>query len=195
MGFTNVGTISNNGRIPVSVAQCRSCGTRWAATVQPCCPTCLLAAWLASPNLISRKHDPEHESIAHEEYRSVVSADIVADIRSILEAAVSDGTWYYNVEYEKFNHVTRLPLQRKPGKGLSSGNTNPDRHLDDLVIADADQDPHVFADDRDETRRKIAAGIYRPLEPCSRAKCDNLSTPRQRKCVLHSDPPLATLDR
>lgn len=179
----------------MSVAICRSCGTRWAATVAPCCPTCLLEAWLSSPNLISPKHHPEHQSLVHEEYRSVVSEDIVADIRAILEAAVSDGTWYYNTEYEKFNHVTRLPLQRKPGTGLSSGNMNPDRHLDDLVVADADQDPHVFADDRNETRRKISKGIYRPLEPCTRSKCDNLSPPRHRKCAIHTDPPLATMDR
>lgn len=179
----------------MSIVRCRSCETLWAATVQPCCPACLLAGWLSSPNLITQKHRPESQSSVHDDYRSVVSEDIVKDIRSILEAAVSDGTWYYNTEYGKFNHVTRLPLERKPGTGLSAGNTNPDRHLDDLVVADADQDPHVFADDRNETRRKITTGIYRPLEPCSRSKCDNLSPPRQRKCALHTDPPLATLDR
>ena len=64
--------------------------------------------------------------------------------------------------------------------------------LDDLVIADADQDPHLFVDDRDETRRKIESGIYRPLETCSRAKCDNVTQPRFRECAIHVDPPLAT---
>jgi len=176
----------------VSLVTCRKCGTKWAATGRPCCPACLVAAWLSSPNLITEKHDPQNSWQAHDEYRSVVSSDVVENLRAYLEDAVVNGTWYYNTEYEKFNHVTRLPLQRKPGSGMSSGNLQPDRHLDDFVIADADRDPHLFADDRNETRRKIESGIYRLLETCSRARCDNLSQPRFRECAIHADPPLAT---
>jgi len=175
----------------LSIVECRLCRVEWAATVRPCCPSCLVDTWLASPNLITDKHHPESTDQAHEDYRSVVSDELIANLRSILEDAVMSGTWYFNTEYEKFNHVTRLPLHQKPGSGLRPGNVHPDRRLDDLVIADADQDPHLFADDRNETRRKIATGIYRPLEPCSRAKCDNLSSPRQRHCAIHSSPPLA----
>ena len=47
----------------------------------------------------------------------------------------------------------------------------------------------------EEARRKLKTGIYRPLDACSRAKCDNLSQPRVRKCVLHADPPIATKSR
>jgi hypothetical protein len=176
----------------VSILTCRKCQTEWAATVRPCCPTCLLATWLASPDFVSDKHHPKNAEQVHDEYRSVVAREVVENLREFLTDAVASGTWYYNTEYEKFNHVTRLPLQRKPGAGMSSGRRNPDRHLDDLVIADADGDPHIFADDSRETRRKIATGIYRPLETCSRAKCDNLSRPQSRKCAVHADPPLAT---
>jgi hypothetical protein len=150
---------------------------------------------LASPNLITPKHDPQNTWQAHDEYRSVVTDDVIDDLRAVLEDAVASGTWYYNTEYEKFNHVTRLPLQQKPGSGFRSGNVHPDRRLDDLVVADADQDPHLFADDSNETRRKIERGIYQPLETCSRAKCDNLCRPRFRKCVIHAEPPLATRSR
>jgi len=175
----------------VSIVKCRTCETEWAATVRPYCPTCLLTAWLSSPNLITEKHDPQNTSHVRDEYRSVVSDEVIENLRAFLEDAVASGTWYYNTEYEKFNHVTRLPLQRKPGAGLSSGNRHPDRHLDDFVVADADQDPHLFADDKNETRRKITSGVYQPLETCSHARCDNLTQPRLRRCAIHTDPPLA----
>ena len=141
--------------------------------------------------IITDKHHPVELSRAHDEYRSVVTEDVVENLRAFLEDAVVSGTWYYNTEYEKFNHVTRLPLQQKPGSGVSAGRVHPDRRLDDLVIADADQDPHVFVDDRNETRRKIESGVYRPLETCGRAKCDNVTQPRFRECAIHVNPPLA----
>jgi len=163
----------------------------WAANVRPCCPSCLVSAWLASPNLITEKHHPTKLEMVHGEYRSVLTQEVVENLRAVLEDAVDGGTWYFNTEYEKFNHVTRLPLQQKPGSGVGAGRSSPERRLEDLVVADADCDPHVFADDRAETRRKIAAGIYRPLEACRRADCDNLSRPRFRECAVHVDPPLA----
>ncbi len=51
------------------------------------------------------------------------------NLRAFLADAVESGTWYYHAEYEKYNHVTRLPLEQKPGAGVSSGNSQPDRHL------------------------------------------------------------------
>jgi len=177
----------------VSLVACRACGTEWAATVRPCCPTCLLDRWLASPDLISDKHHPENASEVHPDYRSMVSDELVANLRAVLAEAAMHGTWYYNTEYEKYNHITHLPLQLKPGVGQSAGNARPDRFLEDLVVADADQDPHLFADGHERTRYKLAAGIYRPLPTCARARCDNLSPPRSRRCVVHVDPPLAVL--
>ena len=176
----------------MSIVVCHTCSTEWAATARPWCPTCLLAKWTSSPNLITEKHAPENATAIREDYRSVVSEEVVNNLRAFLADAVASGTWYYNTEYQKYNHVTRLPLEQKPGAGVSSGNSQPDRHLDDFVVADADFDPHLFVDDRNETRRKLTTGIYRPLHACSRAKCDNLSQPRVRKCVLHADPPIAT---
>ena len=176
----------------MSLVTCRKCETQWAASVRPCCPACLVSMWLASPNLITDKHHPVKLSAAQDEYRSVVTEDVVANLRAFLEDAVAMGTWYYNTEYQKFNHVTRLPLQKKPGSGVRAGKVQPDRLLDDLVIADADRDPHLFVDDRNETRRKIESGIYRPLETCSREKCDNVTRPGYRECAIHVDPPLAT---
>jgi hypothetical protein len=179
----------------LSVVVCRTCSTEWAATVRPWCPNCLLEKWAASPNLITEKHAPETARETRDDYRSVVSKDVVRNLRAFLSDAVTSGTWYFHAEFEKYNHVTRLPRGQKPGSGVSSGNARPDRRLDDFVIADADFDPHIFVDDRDETRRKLTTGIYRPLESCSRAKCDNLSQPRVRKCVIHADPPLAFKSR
>ena len=176
----------------MGVLTCRVCETDWAASVRPCCPECLVASWLSSPNLLTEKHHPKSLSSAHDEYRSIVTEEVANNLRAYLNAAVTNGTWYYHVEFETFNLVIRLPLDHKPGSGVNAGMIQPNRRLDDLVIADADQDPHVFADDRDETRRKIASGIYRRLEACAQADCDNLCQPRARQCALHMDPPLAT---
>lgn len=172
--------------------RCCVCDTHWAASVRPCCPTCLVAGWLASPNLLTGKHHPESLGEVHDQYRSIVTETVAENLREFLVAAVAEGTWYYNTEYEKFNHVTRLPLDHKPGSGVAAGKSQPERRLEDLVIADADRDPHIFANDREETRRRIAAGIYRRLVTCSRPDCDNLTPPRSRECALHSAPPLAT---
>ena len=179
----------------MSIVSCTTCATEWAATTRPWCPTCLLARWLASPNLITAKHAPENANEVHEAYRSFVADEVVRDLGAFLADAVERGTWYYNAEYEKYNHVTRLPLQQKPGSGVRPGNMQPDRRLDDFVVADADSDPHIFVDDQNETRRKLATGIYRPLAVCSRSKCDNLSQPGVRKCVLHADSRMAAKSR
>jgi len=176
----------------MAIVTCKTCEMDWAANARPCCPHCLLRAWLASPNLITDKHDPAKLDEVHHEYRSILTEEVAENLRAFLAEAVENGTWYYNTEYEKFNHVTRLPLQRKPGSGVSSGATQLHRRLEDLVVADADRDPHVFADDREETRRKISGGIYLPLDACARANCDNLSQPGFRECAIHSDPPRAT---
>jgi len=175
----------------MAIVTCTACEKDWAASAQPCCPQCLLAAWLASPNLLTEKHDPARLGRVHHEYRSILTEEVVQNLDVFLADAVQNGTWYYNTEYEKFNHVTRLPLQQKPGAGVASGATQLQRRLEDLVVADADRDPHVFADDREETRRKIARGVYLPLGACSRANCDNLRHPGFRECAVHVDPPRA----
>jgi hypothetical protein len=169
----------------MSIVCCPVCETRWAASIRPCCPTCLVARWLASPNLLADKHHPVSVGEVHDEYRSIVTETVAENLRDFLEAAVANGAWYYNTEYEKFNHVTWLPLDHKPGSGIRAGKRHPERRLEYFVIADADRDPHVFADDREEMRRKISTGIYRPLDSCSRPECDNLAPPRSRECELH----------
>jgi hypothetical protein len=121
----------------------------------------------------------------------VLTFEVTENLRGFLDAAVADGTWYFNTEFEKYNHITRLPLDQKPGSGIDAGMVQPNRHLEDLVIADADSDPHLFADDREETRRKITTGIYVALEKCVESDCDNLGQPRSRSCATHMDPPLA----
>lgn len=176
----------------MAIVTCKVCEHDWAASAQPWCPRCLLATWLANPNLLTAKHDPGRLDRVHHEYRSVLTEEVARSLDVFLADAVQNGTWYFNTEYEKFNHVTRLPLQQKPGAGVRSGATGRERRLEDLVVADADRDPHVFADDRAETRRKIARGIYLPLDACSRAGCDNLRHPRFRECAVHVDPPRAT---
>jgi hypothetical protein len=176
----------------MSLLTCVTCANDWAASIRPCCPSCLVSSWLSSPNLISEKHHPESLSRPLEQYRSVVTPEVATNLRTYLDAAVTSGTWYFNTEFEKFNHVTRLPLDQKPGSGVDAGKLQPNRRLEDLVIADADRDPHLFADDREETRRKITSGIYIHLEACARSGCDNLVQPRSRECAIHMDRPVAT---
>lgn len=179
----------------MSIVTCSTCATEWAATTRPWCPTCLLERWLACPNLITAKHAPGNATEAHDGYRSFVADEVVRNLRAFLADAVERGTWYYHAEHEKYNHVTRLPLQQKPGSGVRSGNLQPDRRLDDFVVADADLDPHIFVDDQNETRRKLGAGIYVALAVCSRTKCDNLSQPGSPKCVLHAESRMAARSR
>jgi hypothetical protein len=175
----------------VAAVTCSACATRWAAGLRPCCPACLVAGWLRHPTLLTGKHDPRNLEAAHGEFRSILSDDVVSDVGRFLHAAVEIGTWYYHTEHEAFNHVTHMPLDHKPGSAVGAGHRQTSRRLEDLVVADADRDPHVFADGREATRRKIATGIYRPLEPCSMNDCDNLAQPRSRECAVHSDPPRA----
>jgi hypothetical protein len=175
----------------VVAVTCNACSTEWAAAVRPCCPSCLVNGWLSRSDLVTGKHDPRNMGAVQGGYRSVLRDVVVRDLRGFLHAAVESGTWYYHTEHEAYNHVTHMPLDQKPGFAVGAGQDRTSRHLEDLVIADADRAPHVFADGRDATRRKLVTGVYRPLETCARRGCDNLAQPRGRTCAIHADPPLA----
>ena len=64
--------------------------------------------------------------------------------------------------------------------------------LETIIAKIMRRHPHVFADGRDATRQKIAAGVYRRLGTCRMRDCDNLARPRSRECAIHTDPPRAT---
>jgi hypothetical protein len=173
------------------IVECRVCHTAWAATCRPVCPACLVGAWLESPRLVNDKHHPLTAGQVHADYRSVLSDALVANLPAVLEDAALHGEWYFHTVHEKYNHVTHLPLRLKTGTSFHAGKAGPERFLEDLVVADADCDPHLFADDREQTRRKVASGIYRPLPVCGRARCDNVAAPRADRCVLHVRPAAA----
>ena len=114
---------------------CKECGGSWDSAQQPCCPGCLVAQWMATDNFIRPKHDPAQLPGRGERYRSVLTQDFVARLRSYLEHAAVHGTWYFDTFYEMYVHLTPSPLGRSPGVGIPAGASMPEHALDALLIA------------------------------------------------------------
>ena len=175
----------------MSIATCRSCGERWAASEAPHCPSCLARFWLNTPTLILEKHDPRGEPRVCDSYRSVLTREFLRDRPAFLEHAALYGTWYFDPVHDTYNHYTPEPLGRVPGFGIRAGESLPDHGLAGLLIADANREPHAFAVDPAITEERLAVGGYRSLELCRRPGCDNLVVPGASRCASHADPPLA----
>jgi hypothetical protein len=166
----------------------RSCGHRWEGSAAPRCPACLAARWLAAPDLILEKHDPDTPPFVSDHYRSVLSHDFLRNRRAYLEYAATHGSWYFQTFYQTWSHYTPEPLGRSPGAGIPAGAAVPDHQLDGLLIADALDDPHVFAVDPILFLNRIDAGDFVPLKRCLQPACDHLRVPGQLHCALHTRP-------
>lgn len=167
---------------------CNRCGGHFEAARTPLCPTCLVATWLATENFVRPKHDPRLLPLAWESYRSVLSPNLVASPRPHLEFAAQTGTWYRDLHYELFVHMTHSPLGLHPGSGIPEGQTTPLHSLDSLLIAEADSqtEAHAFAVSRSQFEAQIRAGEFEPLKACPIPDCENLRVPAEERCAAHA---------
>ena len=175
----------------MSIVTCRVCRRPWDGATAPRCPPCLAARWLAAPDLIFDKHDPDTPRFVSDHYRSLVTREFLENRRAYLEYAAAHGSWYYQTFYQTWSHYTPEPLGRSPGAGIPAGEAEPDHQLDALLVADALDDPHVFAVDPILFLERIDAGDFVPLKPCADPDCDNLRVPGHIRCAIHTRPRLA----
>lgn len=171
--------------------RCRQCDLAWDAQARPLCPGCLKTTWLACETLVRRKHDPRELPHIYSAYRSVVTEHFLEEMEAFLGDAAEHGSWYFLPEFETYNHFTVLPLGINPGAGILAGQEEPDHALDCLVVAEANEDPHVFAVELQMAEDWIQAGEWIPLQRCSYEPCSNRRVPDERACVLHGHPQLA----
>jgi hypothetical protein len=174
----------------VSLLQCATCESSWEATRVVCCPDCLARRWRATATLVRPKHDPSLCGERSTEYRSVVTARVVADLLAVLSDAALSGSWYYDTHYRMLVHMTPSPLGRAPGAGIPAGRREPEHALDSLFIAEADsaENAHVFAVDLARHEAQVRAGVFEPLGACAHPGCENLSIPLIGSCASHVDP-------
>jgi len=154
-----------------------------------CCPGCLAARWLATPNLLRGKHDPRAAEEPHPDYRSIVTPRLIEELPAVLAFAATHGTWFYDTGYEMLVHLTPTPLGRAPGAGIPAGRREPEHALDSLFIAEADsaEEAHLFAADAERHRAQVKAGVFLPLGECEHPGCGNLAIPRHGVCIPHAE--------
>lgn len=152
------------------------------------CPTCLVETWLATTNFVRPKHDPRLLPLTWESYRSVLSPNLVETPGPYLEFAAQSGTWYRDLHYELFVHMTHSPLGLDPGSGIPEGKTMPEHSLDSLLVAEANSrtEAHAFAVPRIQFEAQVRAGEFEPLSTCHVSPCENLSVPGYDRCAGHA---------
>ncbi len=175
----------------MSALKCRKCSDTWDGAVTPLCPRCLSDAWSANPDIVRDKHNPSLLPTTTQRYCSVLTPDFVADKHMFFQYAAESGRWFWSEEHKKFCHFTPEPLNRIPGSGIKGGDPMPDHPLDALLIADADQSAHAYAQDQQRFTDAIHNGKYCPLPKCNIPGCDNLIIPHSASCAKHVTPPLA----
>ena len=172
---------------------CRACHRAFDGEIQPWCPVCLAARWLATRNLIRAKHDPSAAPGALDSYRSIVTPRLKTELSDVLHDAAARGSWFWDRDYRMWVHVTERPLGRAPGVGIPAGREEPDHALDCLFIAEADsaEEAHVFAADSTRHAAQIRAGVFEPLGACEDPDCRNLRWPGRPGCADHAREPAA----
>jgi hypothetical protein len=189
----------------MSLVLCQACNRRWEASRLACCPGCLAARWLATPNLVRDKHDPRVSGEPQQQYRSLVTPRVLEELRAVLECAAQTGCWFHDRDYGMWVHLTPLPLGRAPGVGVPAGRSDAEHALDCLFIAEADspENAHIFAVDGSRHEAQVRAGVFLPLSACDHAHCENLALPvhspsapsgsgvSRASCVEHADVELA----
>jgi hypothetical protein len=171
----------------MSPIACRDCGESFDGRVLAWCPRCLAGRWLATPELVRQKHDPDVPAARLETYRSVITPRMKAEIGEVLGDAARRGSWFWDRDYSMWIHITDRPLGRAPGVGIPAGREQAEHALDTLFIAEADspEGAHVFAADAERHRAQIKAGVFEPLGGCSSDGCENLRAPGGTRCRSH----------
>jgi hypothetical protein len=177
----------------MSLVRCRTCDRRFEGSRLACCPGCLAARWLATPNLVREKHDPRVRAERQQQYRSLVTPRVLDDLRAVLEFAAEAGSWFHDRDYGMWIHLTPRPLGRAPGVGVPAGSHDAEHALDCLFIAEADspENAHIFAVDSSRHDAQVRAGVFEPLAGCDHGHCENLALPVLPSCAEHAEGELA----
>ena len=171
----------------MSTIRCSRCNASFEGLSLACCPPCLAARWLATERLIRDKHDPAAPPSRLETYRSILTPRTKAELGEVLRYAAQHGSWYHDLDYGMWVHVTPEPLGRLPGVGIPAGKQAAEHALDSLFIAEADSpdEAHVFAVAGQRHEDQVRAGVFAPLGKCDRPKCENLVLPGFSRCAAH----------
>ena len=171
----------------MSVIRCSDCNASFEGLSLACCPSCLAARWLATERLVRDKHDPSAPPSRLETYRSILTPRTKAELGEVLHYAAQHGSWYQDLDYGMWVHVTPEPLGRLPGVGIPAGKQAAEHALDCLFIAEADSpdEAHVFAVAGQRHEDQVRAGVFVPLGECGQAECENLLLPGFSRCAAH----------
>ena len=168
----------------MSMIKCNTCGVEYDGVNSPICPDCLANQWASSPTFIKDKHDPTLLPLSAEDFRSVLSHEFIEDMPIFTTYAAHHGTMYFHPKFKKYCHFTPN-MMTMPGSAIPAGNMMPVSALDGLVIADALDNPHAFAEDATKFQTDINMGKYKPLPTCTEAGCCNLTLLDEKYCQIH----------
>lgn len=128
------------------------------------CRDCIKTKWQYSKDFIRPKHDPTYLPWSLPRFRSVVTMDFITNAHLFIQTIVDDGSFYYDSYHNNYCCVLNSALGNVSGSAIPPNYSMPTYPLDSIIVADAIDNPHVFAVDFSTINAEIIAGILIPIK-------------------------------
>ena len=172
-------------KVDMNITKCPNCQNAFDGEKYPVCPSCLGVTWSNYLGFVRLKHDPYKLPLSMNQYRSVLSCDVVDDLSRFTEFLAKYGKWYQRTTDKAFCHFTDEPLYTIPGSAVYKGEPMPSVALYGLLVAKPESDPHAYYVDISKFKADIDTGKYMDIECCSQPSCRKLTKPGWDKCTEH----------
>ena len=172
-------------KVDMNITKCPNCQNAFDGEKYPVCPSCLGVTWSNYLGFVRLKHDPYKLPLSMNQYRSVLSCDVVDDLSRFTEFLAKYGKWYQRTTDKAFCHFTDEPLYTIPGSAVYKGEPMPSVALYGLLVAKPESDPHAYCVDISKFKADIDTGKYMDIECCSQPSCRKLTKPGWDKCTEH----------
>ena len=121
--------------------------------------------WENSTGFIKPKHNPYYLPWPLPKFRSVVTEDFITDKSLFIQTIAEEGVYYLNNEHNNICCVLNQALGNVSGSAIPAYYPMPTYPLNSLFVADAINNPHVFAYDYSNILVKINNGVLIPVIP------------------------------
>jgi hypothetical protein len=149
------------------------------------CPNCIAEKWSNYECFITEKHNPYCLPLALDEFRSVVSCEVVDNKKEVAKYIAMEGKWIQNTKNKEFCvYVDHLP-GTIAGSAVIEREPRPSYEMSGLLVAKAMSDPHIYCINKVEFQVGFDAGKYVDFPHCSHPGCKNITKPGEDKCIEH----------
>ena len=134
------------GERKMKLTKCLDCGELTINNFEYC-DLCLERKWNGYSGFIAPKHDPRYLPWALPEFRSVVTIDFIINKSQFIHTIITNGQFFSNRTKNNISCVLNQPIGTISGSAIPEFCPCPTYPLDSIVVVDAIENPHVFAED------------------------------------------------